>query len=116
MLLTFYKVEIKSKFCINHNKSLKLYFESQPFTQMKNMSYKKMSDEISFQNKVVHTNTGEMNVQKINHILSQFEESQRATRSTKTICSFSTFNFQSIYPQQIFLFMLATILTHGHFT
>ena len=40
--------------------SQKLYFEPQLFTQQKNTSYKETSDKISFQNKVLHPNTGEM--------------------------------------------------------
>ena len=73
-------------------------------------------DKISLQNKVLHPNTGEMNLayivtQNVSHILSQFEEPQSATRSLKTVPSFC-FNFQSICPHQIFLLVLDTILTH----
>ena len=53
-------VAITRKFSINHNKSQKLYFEPQLFTQQKNISYKDTFDKISFQNKVLHPNTGEM--------------------------------------------------------
>ena len=53
-------VAITRKFSINHNKSQKLYFEPQLFTQQKNISYKETFDKISFQNKVLHPNTGEM--------------------------------------------------------
>ena len=52
----FSKVEIAPKFFL----SQKLYFEPQLFTQQKNTSYKETSDKISFQNKVLHPNTGEM--------------------------------------------------------
>ena len=53
-------VEITRKFSSNQNKSQKLYFEPQLFTQQKNISYKETFDKISFQNKVLHPNTGEM--------------------------------------------------------
>ena len=56
----FYNFEITSKFSIDHNKSQKLYFEPQLFTQQKNISYKETFDTISFQNRVLHPNTGEM--------------------------------------------------------
>ena len=56
----FSNVEITLKFSVNHNKSQKLYFEPQLFTQQKNISYKETFDKISFQNKVLHPNTGEM--------------------------------------------------------
>ena len=56
----FSNVEITPKFSVNHNKSQKLYFEPQLFTQQKNISYKDPFDKISFQNKVLHPNTGEM--------------------------------------------------------
>ena len=52
----FYKVEVTPKFSVNR----KLYFEPQLFTQQKNISYKETFDKISFQNKVLHPNTGEM--------------------------------------------------------
>ena len=55
----FYKIEITPKFSVNHNKSQKLYFEPQLFTQQKNISYKE-TDKILFQNRVLHPNTGEM--------------------------------------------------------
>ena len=55
----FYKIEITAKFSVNHNKSQKLYFEPQLFTQQKNISYKE-TDKILFQNRVLHPNTGEM--------------------------------------------------------
>ena len=58
----FSNVEITPKFSVNHNKSQKLYFEPQLFTQQKNISYKETFDKISFQNKVLHPNTGEMKV------------------------------------------------------
>ena len=56
----FLNTEITPKFSVNHNKSQKLYFEPQLFTQQKNISYKETFDKISFQNKVLHPNTGEM--------------------------------------------------------
>ena len=56
----FSNVEITLKFSVNHNKSQKLYFEPQLFTQQKNISYKETFDKISFQNKFLHANTGEM--------------------------------------------------------
>ena len=56
----FSKVEITHKFSVNHNKSQKLYFKTQRFTQQKNISYKETFDKISFQNNVLHPNTGEM--------------------------------------------------------
>ena len=56
----FSNVEITPKFSVNHNKSQKLYFEPQLFTQQKNISYKETFDKISFRNKVLHANTGEM--------------------------------------------------------
>ena len=55
----FYIVEITPIFSVNHNKSQKLYFEPQLFTQQKNISYKE-TDKILFQNRVLHPNTGEM--------------------------------------------------------
>ena len=56
----FFNVEITPKFTVNHNKSQKLYFEPPLFTQPKNIPYKETFDKISFQNKVLHPNTGEM--------------------------------------------------------
>ena len=56
----FSNVEITPKFSVNHNKSQKLYSEPQLFTQQKNISYEETFDNILFQNKVVHPNTGEM--------------------------------------------------------
>ena len=56
----FSNVEITPKFSVNHNKSQKLYFEPQLFTQQKNISYKETFDKSSFQNKVLHPSTGEM--------------------------------------------------------
>ena len=56
----FSNVEITPKFSVNHNKSQKLYFEPQLFTQQKNISYKETFDKSSFQSKVLHLNTGEM--------------------------------------------------------
>ena len=56
----FSNVEIRSKFSVNHNKSQKLYFEPQIFTQQKNISHKETFDKISFQNKGLHPNTGEV--------------------------------------------------------
>ena len=53
-------VEITPKFSVNHNKSQKLCFEPQLFEQQKNISYKETFDKILFQNKVLHSNTGEM--------------------------------------------------------
>ena len=60
VLLMFSNVEIAPKFSVNHNKSQKLYFEPQHFTQQKNISYKETFDKISFRNKVLHPNTGKM--------------------------------------------------------
>ena len=48
----FSDVDINPTFSVNHNKSQKLYFEPQLFTQQKNVSCKETSDKISFQNKV----------------------------------------------------------------
>ena len=56
----FSNVEITVKFSVNHNKSQKLYFELQLFTQQKNISYKETLDKILFQSKVLHPSTGEM--------------------------------------------------------
>ena len=56
----FSNVKITPKVSVNHNKSQMLYFEPQLFTQQKNISYKETFDKISFQNKVLHPNTGEM--------------------------------------------------------
>ena len=56
----FYKIEITPNFPVNHNKSQKFYFNPQPFTKQKNISYKETFDKISFQNRVLHPNTGEM--------------------------------------------------------
>ena len=56
----FSNVEITLKFSVNHNKSQKLYFEPHLFTQQKNISHKETFDKISLQNKVLHSNTGEM--------------------------------------------------------
>ena len=62
VLLMFSNVEVTHKFSVNHDKSQKLYFEPQLFTQQKNISYKETFDKISFQNKVLHPNTGEINL------------------------------------------------------
>ena len=56
----FSNIEITPKFSVNHNKSQKLYFEPQLFTQQKNMSYKETFDKISFQNKFLQPNTGKV--------------------------------------------------------
>ena len=56
----FSKAEITPKFYVNHNKSQKLYFEPQRFTQQKNISYRETFYKILFQNKILHPNTGEM--------------------------------------------------------
>ena len=56
----FSKVEIKPKFSVNRSKSQKLYFEPQIFTQQENISYKETFDKISFPNKILHANIGEM--------------------------------------------------------
>ena len=56
----FSNVDITPKFSVNHNKPQKLYFEPQLFTQQKNLSYKETFDKTSFQNKVLHPNTGEI--------------------------------------------------------
>ena len=56
----FSNVEITLKFSVNHNKSQKLYFEPQLFTQQKNISHKETFDKISLPNKVLHSNTGEI--------------------------------------------------------
>ena len=58
----FFKIEITLKFSVNHNKSQNLYFEPQRFTQQKNVSYKETFDKISFQSKVLHPNSGEINL------------------------------------------------------
>ena len=50
-IFMFSNVEITPKFFVNHNKSQKLYFEPQLFTQQKNMSYKETFDKILFQNR-----------------------------------------------------------------
>ena len=60
MFLTFANIEITATFSVNQNKSQKLYFEPQLFTQQKNISYKETFDKTSFQTKVLHPNTGEM--------------------------------------------------------
>ena len=56
----FFNVEITPKLPVNHNKSQKLYFELQLFTQQKIISYKETFEKILFQNKVLHPNTGEI--------------------------------------------------------
>ena len=56
----FSNVEITPKFSVNHNKSQKLYFKPQLFTQQKNISYKENFDKISFQIKVWNPNNAEM--------------------------------------------------------
>ena len=56
----FFNVEIKPKFSVNHNKSQKLYFEPQLFTQQKNISYKDTFEKFLFQNRILHLNTDEM--------------------------------------------------------
>ena len=88
----FSNVEITPKFSVNHNKSQKLYFEPQLFTQQKNMSYKETFDKISSQSKVLHPNSREMKLRSNashtegqSHFITQFEEPQRATRSTKLV-------------------------------
>ena len=53
-------VEITPRFSASHNKSQKLSFEPELFTQQKNISYKETFDQSSFQSKVLHSNTGEM--------------------------------------------------------
>ena len=58
----FSNIEITLKFSVNHNKSQNLYFEPQLFIQQKNISYKETFDKISFQNKVLHPNSGEINL------------------------------------------------------
>ena len=58
----FSNFEITPKFSVNHNKSQKLYFEPQLFTQQKNISYKETFEKMSFQNKVLQPNIGEMKV------------------------------------------------------
>ena len=58
----FSNIEITLKFSVNHSKSQNLYFEPQLFTQQKNISYKETFDKISFQNKVLHPNSGEINL------------------------------------------------------
>ena len=50
MLLVFSNFEITPKFSVDQNKQ----------KQQKNISHKETSDKISFQNKVLHPNTGEM--------------------------------------------------------
>ena len=59
----FSNVKIIPKFSVNHNKSQKLYFKPQLFTQQKNISYQETFNKISFQNKVLHSNTGEMKLE-----------------------------------------------------
>ena len=54
VLLGLSNVEITPKFSVNQNKSQKLYFEPQLFTQQKSISYKDTFDKISFQKKVSH--------------------------------------------------------------
>ena len=61
--LCFLTFEITPKFSVNQNKSRKLYFEPQLFTQKKNVPYKETFDKMSFQNKVLHPNTGEMKLE-----------------------------------------------------
>ena len=56
----FSNIEVTPRFSVNHNKSQKLYFEPQLFTQQKNISYKETFGKSSFQSKVLHSNTGEM--------------------------------------------------------
>ena len=56
----FSNVEITLKLPVNHNKSQKLYFELQLFTQQKIISYKETFEKFLFQNKVLHPNTGEI--------------------------------------------------------
>ena len=58
----FSNFDITPKFSVNHNKSKKLYFEPQLFTQQKNISYKETFEKMSFQNKVLQPNIGEMKV------------------------------------------------------
>ena len=58
----FSNIEITLKFSVNHSKSQNLYFEPQLFTQQKNISYKETFDKISFQNKVLRPNSGEINL------------------------------------------------------
>ena len=71
MLLVFSNVEITPKFSVNHNKSQKLYFEPQIFTQEKNISSKETFDQISFQKKVLHSwHSNVIATQKVSHILS----------------------------------------------
>ena len=78
----FSNVEITPKFSVNHNKSQKLYFEPQHFTQQKNISYKETFDKILFESKVLHPNTGET-VGIV--FITQFEEPKRAIKSTKFV-------------------------------
>ena len=56
----FSNVESTAKLPIHQNKSQKLYFELQLFTQQKIISYKETSEKILFQNKVLHPNTDEI--------------------------------------------------------
>ena len=56
----FSNIEVTPRFSVNHNKSQKLYFEPQLFTQQKNISYKETFDKCPFQSKVLHSSTGEM--------------------------------------------------------
>ena len=84
MLLMFSNVKITPKFSVNYNTSQKLYFEPQLFTQQK-IYLKETFDKISFQNKVLHQNTGEINedgivmlaTQKVSRILSHSLKSHR---------------------------------------
>ena len=56
----FSNVEITPKFSVNHNKSQKLYFEPQLFTQQKKISYKETFDKFYFKTRFYTQITGEM--------------------------------------------------------
>ena len=64
VFLIFSNVEIAPKFPLNHNKSLKLYFEPQLLTQQQNSPHKEIFGKLMFQNKVLHPNTAEMKLEK----------------------------------------------------
>ena len=55
-----------------------------------------------------------LTTQKVSCILSQFEKTQRATRSTKTVGSFLILIFSQYASTKFFLLVLATVLTHRH--
>ena len=58
--LCFLTLKFRPSFSVNHIKSQKMYLGPQIFTQQKNISYEETCTKISFQNKVLHPNIGEM--------------------------------------------------------